>query len=600
VTRSALRIILFTTAISCNGLAYGQDSTTYVEAFNVPVFESVDQNGVDLITGSLRIATPVLETGSEHNKYVLGLQWTGKGWMMVGQPTIWRDGDKYIVNYLGRSEEFNDRSNNYSQRKPISGASLNCVTWSPGGITSECVYTSREGDIVHFKGMYSNITPYPAAYGYSTYAWGNIGMSEASVYSIDRGNRRYGFASPGQMTDFNYYKRDVTLTLGQQTLKITTPNHATDSSKHFLRPNNTTQSVTDSFGSIWSYTVNDNRRLTRIVSPDGAAVSITYNDGKVASVTNASGTWTYTYTTPGDYGTTTVTNPLGEQTYVKYHRDRGYVTESRDPLYRWTYYTYDAGYRPTRITYPEGNYVDFTHDARGNITTRVTSPRPAVGGSPLVERAGYDATCADVVICNKPRWIDDARLNRTDFDYAPSTPTGLAPYGGSQTWPIRLGTGKPTRVTSPAVGGVRPEVRTTYATGMPASSSACVTQASCAGTADEVVTTFDWGGTETNSRYLFGKAVTANGQTLRTCYGYDNQGRVISETPPRAGLASCPASITAAPAVTATMPSPGVYAAAPTFPDGTTGTGGGGGVTDPGPGPWDPPNCGAGTGVICP
>jgi len=594
VTRSALRIILLATAVSCPGLSHAQDATTYVEAFNVPVFESVDQNGVDLITGSLRVTTPVLETGSEHYKNVLGLQWTGKGWMMVGQPTIWRDGSKYIVNYNGQSEEFNDRSSNYSQRKPITGAALSCVTWS-GGLTSECVYTNREGDVVHFKGMYSPITPYPAAYGNSTYAWGNIGMAEAYVYSVDKGNRRFGAAYPGQMASSNYYNRDVTLTLGQQTLKITTPNHNTDSSKHFLRPVNTTQVVTDSYGSMWQYTINDNRRLTRIVSPDGAAVTITYSDGKVASVTNASGTWTYSYTSPGDYGTTTVTNPLGEQTYVKYHRDRGYVTESRDPLNRWTYYTYDAGYRPARITYPEANYVDYTYDARGNITTKTSAPRPAVGGPILVEQAGYDATCADIVICNRPRWTDDARLGRTDFDYSPSTPTNLAMYGNSsQTWPIRLGSGKPITVTSPAVGGIRPQVRTTYATGMPTRASSCLTQASCAGTADEVVTTFEWGGTETTSRYLFGKAVTTNGQSLRTCYGYDNQGRVISETPPKAGLASCPASVTAAPAVTATMPSPGVYAAAPTFPDGTTGSGGGGPPEEP----VDPP-CGYG-GVICP
>lgn len=594
MTRSALRIILFTTAISCHGLSYAQDATTYVEAFNVPVFESIDQNGVDLITGSLRISTPVLESGSEHYKQVRGLQWTGKGWMMVGQPTIWRDGDKYIVNYDGKSEEFNDRGSNYSQRKPISGAALSCVTWS-GGLTSECLYTSREGDVVHYKGMYSNLTPYPEAYSHSTYAWGNIGMAEAYVYSTDEGSRRFGAASPGAMADHNYYKRDVILTVGEQTLKITTPNHATDSSKHFLRPNNTIQTVSDAYGAMWQYTINDSRRLTRIVSPDGATVNITYNNGKVASVTNASGTWNYAYTSPGDYGTTTVTNPLNEQTYVKYHRDRGYVTESRDALHRWTYYTYDTGHRPSRITYPEGNYVEYTYDARGNITAKTTAPKPAVGGPLLVERAGYDSTCADIIICNRPRWIDDARLGRTDFDYSPSTPIGLVSYGRSYTWPIRLGTGKPITVTSPAVGGVRPQVRTTYSAGMPVTSSSCLTQASCAGTADEVVTTFDWAGTETNwTRHLYGKAVTANGVTLRTCFGYDNQGRVISETPPRAGLASCPASVTAAPAVTATMPSPGVYAVAPTFPDGSTGSGGGGPPEEP----VDPP-CGYG-GVICP
>jgi YD repeat-containing protein len=450
--------------------------------------------------------------------------------------------------------------------------------------------------VVQFKGEYSPYTQYPPNYGASSFGWGNIGMAEALVTSVDRGNFRHGNAQIGAPAESNYYTRSTTLTLGQQTLTIVTPNQNTDVDKHYLRPINTTQTVTDSYGSTWSYTINDNRRLTRIASPDGAIVTITYNDGKVASVTNSAGTWTYAYTTPGDYGTTTVTNPQGEQTYVKYHRTRGYVTEARDALYRWTYYTYDAGYRLQRITYPEGNYVEYTYDARGNVLTRVSTPKPLVGGPVLTERAGFDATCDDPVVCNKPRWIENARGARTDFDYTPSSTGSISRWGSGTMSPIRVGTGKPITVTSPAVGGVRPQVRTIYSGGMPTSSSICRSQASCAGTSDEVVTTYEWGGSEAFARTLFGKVVSSAGQSLRTCYGYDSNGRRISETPPLAGLTSCPTTVTAAPAVTATMPSPGAYAVAPTFPDGSVGTGGdlGGGGTDP----RDPP-CGQGTGVVC-
>jgi YD repeat-containing protein len=567
-----------------------------VEAFNVPVFESIDQNGVDLITGSLRITTPVMEIGTEYRKETYGLQWSGKGWMIIGRPTVWRDGDKYIVNYRGKSEEFNDRSKNYSQRKPVSGASLSCFTYEPSGITSECLYTDRDGDVVQFKGIMSPYHSYSPKYGISTFAWGNIGMSEASVYSYDRSNWKFGESGLYAHGEWDYYKRDVIRTLGQQNLKITTPNHDSNSDEHYLRPRNTTQSVTDSVGSTWLYTINDNRRLTRIVSPDGAAVNIAYNDGKVASVTNASGTWTYSYTSPGDYGTTTVTNPLGEQSYVKYHRDRGYVTESRDALNRWTYYAYDSGHRPTRITYPEGNYVEYTYDARGNITSKVIAPRPSAGGTALVERAGYDATCADAVLCNQPRWVEDARGGRTDYEYAPTTARPIDAYSSNTPWQTRAGTTKPTTVTSPAVGGVRPQVRTSYVGGLPAWSATCLTQANCAGTADEVVTTYQWANSVTYP-HLIGKAVTAGGQILRTCYGYDVYGRMISETPPIAGLTTCPSTAATPPPVTATMPSPGFPAVVPTFPDGTTGSGGGGSGGG-GSEPVDPP-CGS-NGVICP
>ncbi|AXK42363.1 hypothetical protein [Erythrobacter aureus] len=73
--------------------------------------------------------------------------------------------------------------------------------------------------------------------------------------------------------------------------------------------------------------------------------------------------------------------------------------------------------------------------------------------------------------------------------------------------------------------------------------SANSASADCAaGPADEVITTYEYqeGSASRGSNVLLvGKAVTADGQSLRTCYGYDAMGRKISETGPRAGLASC-------------------------------------------------------------
>ena len=39
--------------------------------------------------------------------------------------------------------------------------------------------------------------------------------------------------------------------------------------------------------------------------------------------------------------------------------------------------------------------------------------------------------------------------------------------------------------------------------------------------------------------FLLGTTVTANGETLRTCFEYDQWGRKISETLPAANLTSC-------------------------------------------------------------
>jgi YD repeat-containing protein len=78
--------------------------------------------------------------------------------------------------------------------------------------------------------------------------------------------------------------------------------------------------------------------------------------------------------------------------------------------------------------------------------------------------------------------------------------------------------------------------RTSAATGNPASP--------CATAGDEVRTDYDYGpDSGPNNLLLRGQTVTSTdgGVTtvLRTCYGYDGQGNRISETQPRADLASC-------------------------------------------------------------
>jgi YD repeat-containing protein len=61
------------------------------------------------------------------------------------------------------------------------------------------------------------------------------------------------------------------------------------------------------------------------------------------------------------------------------------------------------------------------------------------------------------------------------------------------------------------------------------------------GAADEVVTDYDYGpNSGPNNLLLRGVAVTADGQTRRSCFGYDQMGRIISETSPNANLTSCP------------------------------------------------------------
>lgn len=56
------------------------------------------------------------------------------------------------------------------------------------------------------------------------------------------------------------------------------------------------------------------------------------------------------------------------------------------------------------------------------------------------------------------------------------------------------------------------------------------------------VTTYEYGPESgPNNLMVRGKAVVADGVTLRTCYGHDKQGNKIWETSPNANPSSCPA-----------------------------------------------------------
>ncbi|MEQ1731443.1 MAG: hypothetical protein ABL982_23985, partial [Vicinamibacterales bacterium] len=175
----------------------------------------------------------------------------------------------------------------------------------------------------------------------------------------------------------------------------------------------------------------------------------------------------------------------------------------------------------------------YTYDSRGNLV------------SDGITTAGFDATCVNIRTCNKPNWTRDPKLNQTDYVYVPA-------HGGVLS------------ITGPAVNGVRPQTRygyvqryAWYLTGAGvmtrstepiwklASESYCISSAAsgagCAAANDEVVTSYDYGpDSGPNNLLLRGTVVTASGQSLRTCFGYDQYGNKVSETRPRAGATSCP------------------------------------------------------------
>lgn len=206
---------------------------------------------------------------------------------------------------------------------------------------------------------------------------------------------------------------------------------------------------------------------------------------------------------------------------------------------------YDGLGRLNKIANPEGDLQKYDYNERGFVT-KVTN-KSKDGLQVLISESLYPANCSNYITCNKSMEFKDSKGNITNYSYDPI-------HGGILT---------ETGPDNPA--GVRPQKRFEYVQRYPwikdsggayvhaqdpiwliASEKICRTTATvngnCAGgIVDEVSTNFDYGpDAPPNKLFLRGVTVTADGQTLRTCYGIDTLGRRISETKPRADLAQCP------------------------------------------------------------
>lgn len=240
-------------------------------------------------------------------------------------------------------------------------------------------------------------------------------------------------------------------------------------------------------------------------------------------------------------GPVSVTDPLGRTTTYDYcdpnamanlpptMTNRCYVApfafSSVDPRGINTHYTWDF-------------YTGNLHQSR-EVGLAGSSP------AEIIRSANYNCGPATIKYCTKPTSTTDASGNVADYTYDSA-------HGGVLT------------ETQPAVNGVRPQRRYSYAqryawisngsggysqSAAPAwllvSESFCRTSAwngsACSVAGDEVVTTYDYGpNSGPNNLWLRGAVVTADGQSRRTCFTYDSLGRKISETTPNANLTSCP------------------------------------------------------------
>lgn len=566
------------------GTCYAQTLNTTGPSLTSNTFEQIDKNGVDLINGTYHIAAPALTAGNEGNVFSAEMRWNGRMWEF-NVPSIWTDGDRNLfVNNGRRIDEFDFTSGVGWVPVRGDGSTLTCTFWdSDRKVMSTCDYRSRDSIVIKFRAPNAGGS-LPANY---SPALGNVNANQVDAgYSGDNDfkiaggyngeltvhtSKGYGLQLTSTLNpdttlflhkDSDHYPVDggggVTLYypifVGELArLSINTPNvsSTTRDDRNALSPKNTTQTITDPLNRVWRYTFNSNGDMTVVQRPTGNNLTLGYDgDHRVTSFNDGASTWLYRYESSGSNGTTTVTAPDTGQTVVTYVKKKGYARTVRDPLFRTTTYEYDSNSRVTRITYPEGNAIGYTYDSRANITSQTVYPKPQAGlaPAPLVTQAGYDATCAtpgNPIKCNLPNYVIDPEGNKTEMEY--------------NAW------GKVTRITKPAAvaGAVRPETRMTYEwlypriaygpTSAPViavnanpilmltSTSECRTQASCAGTSDEIRTVIDYGPFDsTHANYLVPKTITKGagnpgGLTATITRTYDDRGNLITEDGPLDG-----------------------------------------------------------------
>jgi YD repeat-containing protein len=260
-------------------------------------------------------------------------------------------------------------------------------------------------------------------------------------------------------------------------------------------------------------------------------------------------TWSYSYSfnSTTRLWTTTVTQPDSQLIIYKTYIAPGGGPQSprinsyTDPLGRATAYTYDGYSNMLTSVLPEGNYGEIIRNSVSNITDTRMHAKP---GSLLTVRTEPRSYGGAGACCNKPTSITDPRGNAITYTYAA--------HGGVLT------------ETGPAVAGVAPVKRSAYAQryawiknsaggyvqaptpiwvkteDRTCRTTATVGSACAGGSTDEVVTSYDYGpNSGPNNLQLRGIAITADGTTRRTCFGYDIFGNKISETKPLAGLTTC-------------------------------------------------------------
>ena len=550
VTSRLAAVLLATTALASPAAAQ------LASAPQMPRSRVLDVNNVDLVTGTYISPAAELSIGTDQSGIVLSEKLTsGQWWISNFHIALETTATTATVTIGTEAKTFNISGSTYVP----ADADGSTLTLTSGTFT----YTSRNGTIITIPDNIrrASTIKYPngalftlyydqnTASGTTFYRLRSIGTSNGHQVRLT-----YSLASmSNNPNNYRAWAAPASATIVSNAIETCQASSASCS----FAASWPTLSFSGTLGLTVTSPSGDTRYTSAQYSPglyrvtgikrssssttDNTTISYDANN-RVSQITTDGRTWTYGYSLAAPQMTTTVTQPGGTQRVVVSNVDLGVPLSVEDELGRTTSYTYDSNGRLTRITRPEGNYVQYTYDGRGNVTeSRSVSKTPGTPAD-IVTSASYPASCANPLTCNKPATTTDARGNVTDYTYDGT-------HGGLLT------------LTRPALtaGAVRPQIRFGYtsmqayfrnsagsivASGVPTwqltATSECQTLASCSGGADEVKTTIGYGpqaaGTANNLYPVSVSKGSGNGSlTATTGYTYDGMGNVTFVDGPLSG-----------------------------------------------------------------
>ena len=535
----------------------------------------LDENGVDLASGSVVVPSSSVSIGSEngltHRRYRIG-----KGWHHNYRQVVKVNGTSATVTSGAQTLAFEKVNGAWISQTAV-GARLTetgdtFVLLDAAGATTT-FDKSLVSDGSSYQGSVSAVAvQIRTAHGLTTdlvyrkdfYTMSIPNFGSVNVYQIRLSSVRnnagyqlkYAYASnmPSESDSGDTWHRLTRVTALSEADEYCDP---AANSCQFTNPwpylaysetvsgQDRLETVTDILGRQARYrSDNTTRRLKgvkRAGEGDDGQVFAYGTDGRVSTVTRQNEYQrSYSWSLSGNFLTATLNDQLGRKRIIKTDVTAGAIktdtTFVDGATGHTTSYSHDANGRLAKIVTPEGHQTEFHRDGYGRVYQTDTYGRN--GGTPITTSSTFPQNCLGQVNCFKPTSTTDAEGNTTNYDYNPVT--GLLNY-------VRLPSDR---------NGVRARTIYSYAnryaktrgtSGSLIQNSTpiatlstvrrCRTAETCTGQADEFLTEFHYNNTEgPNLEVLKISAKQGNGGLLRqTRFTYDRLGNVTSVNGPMEG-----------------------------------------------------------------